>query len=60
MGGLVNGKMTKLRPHLRGTSRETVGGREGAGGLESVDLDENLSLTTDGGLCDLEQVTQHL
>lgn len=60
MGGLVNGKMMKLRPHLPGTSRETAGGREGAGGLESVDLDENLNLTTDGGLCDLEQVTQHL
>ena len=60
-GGLVNGQMTNLRPHLPGTSREAAGGREGkVGGLESVDLDETLSLTTDGQMCDLEQVTQHL
>jgi len=61
VGGLVNGQTTNLRPRLPGTSREAAGGREGkVGGLESADLDENLSLTTDGQLCDLEQVTQHL
>lgn len=57
----MNGQMTNLRQCLPGTSWEAAEGREGkVGGLESADLDENLSLTTDGQLCDLKQVTQHL